>query len=481
MTEHLIDRVADNSIAKELGIRPGDILLSVNGQDIEDIFDYQYQCENVSLDITIKHTGSDNDGADDPDINEQSHDTSVITYHVEKDEDADLGLVFSEGLMDDYRHCSNKCIFCFIDQNPPGMRDTLYFKDDDARLSFLQGNYITLTNMSDHDVDRIIKYRLQPVNISFHTMNPELRCRMLNNRFAGEALKKAERLFEAGITMNGQIVLCKGVNDGSELEYSLSKLYEYVPLLESLSVVPVGLTKYRDGLYPLLPFEKEDALDVIKIIERWQKKAYTEKGTHFVHASDEFYITGEVELPEEDTYDGYLQIQNGVGMMRSYINEFDDAIEEASCDYALNIPQGSIMGKIKRTVASRRYGKIKHEKLTLICGRLGEKYIRLMAKKAQDLFPCKDITVLPIDNRFFGERITVTGLLTGQDIIGQCREYQKAGGDLGSRLLMSNCILRSGTDTLLDDVTVKDIEDALQVQVDIVKSSGYDLLEHIIR
>ena len=223
-----------------------------------------------------------------------------------------MGIEFEQGLMDEYRSCRNKCIFCFIDQMPKDMRETLYFKDDDSRLSFLQGNYVTLTNMSDHDIDRIIRYHLEPINVSFQTTNPELRCEMLHNRFAGEALKKVDKLYEGGITMNGQIVLCKGINDGEELEKSIRDLLKYAPQLQSVSVVPVGLSKYRDGLYPLQPFTKEDAKEVLHIIHKWQKKSYEEFGIHFIHGGDEWYILAEEELPEEERYDGYLQLENGV-------------------------------------------------------------------------------------------------------------------------------------------------------------------------
>jgi len=475
MSEHIIERITDNSIAQGLGIEAGDILLSVNNEEIEDIFDYQYQCENTSVDIEVRK----NDG-------------SVISHHIDKDEDEDIGLVFEAGLMDEYRRCSNNCIFCFIDQNPPGMRKTIYFKDDDARLSFLQGNYITLTNMSDHDIDRIIRYRLQPVNISFHTMNPELRCRMLNNRFAGDALKKADRLHEAGITMNGQIVLCKGINDGRELEYSLERLYDYVPQLESLSVVPVGLSDYRDGLCRLDPFTPEDAAEVISVIDKWQKKAYAEHGIHFVHASDEWYINAGVELPPEETYDGYLQIENGVGMMRSVLNEFRDGLDivrkggdlSEYCASDSLVPDAGSAGffhRIGKLFGSKKAGKtVAEERITVITGRLAERYVRMMADEVASVFPQKDINVMAIVNRFFGEKITVTGLLTGQDIIAQCREYTDRGGDLGARLLLQENTLRSGTDILLDDTTVGDIESALQVKVDIVKSSGYDALRCIL-
>ena len=242
-TGHRISRVLPGSIAEELEIEAGDRILAIDNTNIEDIFDYQFLVQDSYIEVLV-----------------EKPDGEQWLLEVDKEYDEDLGLEFENGLMDEYRHCSNRCVFCFIDQMPPGMRDTLYFKDDDARLSFLQGNYVTLTNLSGHDIDRICRYRLSPINISFHTMKPELRCRMLNNRFAGEALKKVDLLYEADIHMNGQIVLCKGLNDGQELEFSIRELMKYVPCLESLSVVPVGLTKYREGLYPLEPFSKEDEI-----------------------------------------------------------------------------------------------------------------------------------------------------------------------------------------------------------------------------
>ena len=289
--EHIIKDIEPGSIAEELGLEPGDKLLRINNNVIEDVFDYHYYVNDEELVLLVCKA-----------------DGEEWELEIEKDYEEDLGIVFEQGLMDEYRSCRNNCIFCFIDQMPKGMRDTLYFKDDDSRLSFLQGNYVTLTNMSDHDIERIIKYHLGPINVSFQTTNPELRCKMLHNRFAGEALKKVDRLYEGGIQMNGQIVLCKGVNDGEELERSIRDLSKYLPLLESVSVVPVGLTKYRDGLYPLEPFTKEDAIRVIDTIEKWQKVFYEEYGLHFIHAGDEWYIKAEREMPEEMQYDGYLQL-----------------------------------------------------------------------------------------------------------------------------------------------------------------------------
>ena len=456
MYVHLIDDVVKGSIADRLGIISGDSLVSVNGEDIEDIFDYQYHCQNDKVSLVIRHANN-----------------TEATFDINKDEDDDIGLMFDGGLMDEYRHCSNKCIFCFIDQMPPGMRDNLYFKDDDARLSFLQGNYITLTNMSDHNVDRIIKYRLSPINISIQTMNPTLRCEMLHNRFAGEALQKLDRFYEAGIVMNGQIVLCKGVNDGDELEYSLEQMYKYLPLLESVSVVPVGLSKYREGLYPLKPFNADDAAQVIDTIEKWQKKAYDEYGIHFIHASDEWYIMAGLELPEEERYDGYLQIENGVGMVRSMLAEFHDGLSTAINEYGGIREDGSVarLGLFNRMKQAFASDRVKEETITIVTGRLVSRYIEEMANKVMRAFPCRHINVLPIRNDFFGEMITVSGLLTARDIIAQCKEHE-----LGDAIILPCNVLQSDSELFLDDLTVTDVKRELGVEVRISGSDGYGMV-----
>ena len=428
--EHIVENVEKDSIAEELGIEPGDRLLSINGQEIEDIFDYQYYVEDGELLLLI-----------------EKPDGEQWELEIEKDPDESLGIGFGAGLMDEYRSCCNRCIFCFIDQMPPGMRDTLYFKDDDSRLSFLQGNYVTLTNMSEHDIDRIIRYRLEPINISFQTTNPELRCRMLHNRFAGDALKKVDLLYQGGIEMNGQIVLCKGVNDGEELERSIRDLTGYLPLLRSVSVVPVGLTRFRDGLYPLDPFTKEDAQKVLEVIHRWQKKIYDEYGLHFIHAGDEWYLLAEEEVPEEERYDGYLQLENGVGMLRLLFNEFDERLAEMKGDDRIR-------------------------ELSAATGKLAFPYIKRMAERIEEKYPGVKIHVYCIRNDFFGERITVSGLVTGQDIMAQLK-----GKELGSTLLLPCNMLKADEDVFLDDMTVKDVSDALQVRIDIVKSSGRDLAD----
>ncbi len=439
-TEHKIREVLPDSIAQELEVAPGDVLVAVNGQPVEDVFDYHYLTNEEYLTVLIRK----------PDGEEWE-------LEIEKEYEEDLGIVFENSLMDDYRSCSNRCIFCFIDQMPKGMRETLYFKDDDSRLSFLQGNYVTLTNMSDHDIDRIIRYRLEPINISFQTMNPELRCRMLNNRFAGDIFPKVERLAAAGIEMNGQIVLCRGVNDGAELEDSLQKLTRYLPSLRSVSVVPVGLTRFRDGLYPLEPFTPEDAGAVIDCIEAWQKKIFCTHGLHFVHASDEWYLLAGRELPEAERYDGYLQLENGVGMLRLLCEE----VREALTDY-------------KKAVKERPAAGESHTELSLATGLLAAPCLRLLYGEIHEQFPQVTLHIHEIRNDFFGERITVSGLLTGADLIRQLK-----GKPLGEELLLPVNMLRSGEQVFLDDVTVEELEKALQIKVRIVKSSGYDFFRAV--
>ena len=308
---HVIKEVYPDSIAEELEIEVGDVLLAINDQAIQDVFDYRYLIKNEYIEVLV-----------------EKQDGEEWLLEIDKDYDEDLGIEFENGLMSEYRTCSNKCIFCFIDQMPPGMRETLYFKDDDSRLSFLQGNYITLTNMKLPDIERIIQMHLAPINISVQTTNPELRCKMLHNRFAGEKLKFLDILYENHIEMNGQVVVCKNVNDGKELERTIDDLSKFLPFMRSVSAVPAGITKYREGLYPLELFTKEEAGQVIDMIESRQKKYYEEFGLHFIHASDEWYILAGREFPEEERYDGYIQLENGVGMMRLLINEFQEALEQ---------------------------------------------------------------------------------------------------------------------------------------------------------
>lgn len=429
---HKIMAVTPGSIAEELELEPGDVLLTIDGEELEDIFDYDYMTDAESFVMVVRKANGEE-------------------WELEIESGGeDLGLTFENGLMSDYKSCSNKCIFCFIDQMPPGMRETLYFKDDDSRLSFLQGNYITLTNMKDKDIERIIRFHLAPINISVQTMNPELRCKMLHNRFAGEALKKIDRLYEAGTEMNGQIVLCRGVNDGNELAYTIEQLSKYAPVMQSVSVVPVGLSKYREGLYPLEPFTKEDACEVIDLIEKWQKINYERHGIHFIHASDEWYILAEREMPEEGRYDGYIQLENGVGMLRLLHEEVMDALDEKTDDG-------------------------KEEELSIATGRLPYPYLDTLVKEIMKVYPGRKVHIYPIRNDFFGEKITVAGLITGQDLIAQLKDKP-----LGDRLILPSVMFKSGEEVFLDDITKTRAEDALQIPINIVKSSGYDLVDAIL-
>ena len=468
---HIIASVESGSIAEELGLEPGDAIEEINGNEIEDIFDYQYYVEEEYLDVLVL-----------------TKDGEECVLEIEKDEDEDLGITFESSLMDEYHSCCNKCMFCFIDQMPSGMRETLYFKDDDSRLSFLQGNYITLTNMRDKDIERVIRYHLSPINISVHATNPELRCKMLHNRFAGDILEKIGRLYEAGIRMNSQVVLCKGLNDGEELDRTISDLGKFLPYMESLSVVPVGLTKYREGLAPLELFEKEDAGKVLKQIHKWQDYFRENYGTTFVHASDEWFILAEQEFPDEAYYEGYGQLENGVGMMRLFITEFTEALEQVKS----NPGYLKMREEVKRTV-------------TIATGKLTYATICSFAERMMEAFPGLQIHVFAIRNDFFGETITVSGLITGQDLTAQIKEYQensrkhfvekisdakefvdniesadKNVHGLGEDLIIPCNMLRTGERVFLDDWTVEDVEQKLGMRLIPIESGGGDFVEAIL-
>lgn len=444
--EHVVKEVYPDSIAEEMEIEPGDVLLAINGKEIEDVFDYRYLIKDEYIDMLIRKPSGEE-----------------WVLEIEKDYDDDLGIEFENGLMSEYRSCSNKCIFCFIDQMPPGMRETLYFKDDDSRLSFLQGNYITLTNMKEKDVERIIHMHLAPINISVQTTNPELRCKMLHNRFAGEKLKFIKMLYDGHVEMNGQIVLCKNVNDGEELVRSIKELSAYLPFMRSVSVVPAGTTKYREGLFPLEPFTKEEAETVIDTIESFQKGFYEEYGLHFIHASDEWYIMAGRKFPEEERYDGYIQLENGVGMMRLLKNEFEEAFRQVieSADYEKN------KETVKRT-------------LTIATGKLAYPTIAQLAKRMMEAFPNLKIQVYCIRNDFFGEAVTVAGLVTGQDLIKQVKEHRESGDELGDSLLIPSTMLRMGEQVFLDDVTVEELENELQMKLVAIESRGTDFVEAVL-
>ena len=430
-----ITGVEKASPAAKHGILPGDILISINGHDINDVLDYRFRLTEKKITLLI-HRG--------PDLKE-------IT--IKKDEYSDIGLEFETYLMDKKHSCRNKCVFCFIDQLPKGMRDTLYFKDDDSRLSFLMGNYITLTNLSEEDVDRIIEMKTSPINISVHTTNPELRVKMMKNKNAGKVLSYLRRFADAGISLNCQIVLCKGINDGKELERSMTDLAALYPSLVGVSIVPAGITNYREGLCHLEPFTAEEAGEVIDTIDKFGEKCLKKFGTRLFFSSDELYIEAGRELPGEDYYEGYPQIENGVGMIRSMDGEFTDELDFLD-EYDLEKPR----------------------KVSVATGAAAYDFIKSLADRLCEQVPTLECHVYKIINDFFGHNITVAGLLTGKDLANQLN-----GKDLGDRLLIPRVTLRSEGDVFLDDTTPEWLAEQLGgIEVVPVESTGNDFVSKVL-
>ena len=429
MGKFKIEGVAPGSIFEELEIEKGDTLLTINGMPVADIMDYRYLQADEQLMIEV-----------------EKPDGEIWELDVEKDFEEDLGLVFDENMLET-RTCKNNCIFCFIDQMPPGMRETLYVKDDDERLSFLLGNYVTLTNLTEAEMERIVRYRIMPINISVHTTNPELRCAMLHNRFAGSIMESLGYFADNGIGMNGQIVLCPGYNDGDELRRTLNDLTGFYPQMASVSVVPVGLSKYREGLAALRKFDAEGARETLSIIGEIQARMRGQHGTNFVYASDEFFLLAGEALPDSSYYDGFPQIENGVGMMTDFRETLEEAVSSAGTVRGNDVPP----------------------KVGIITGQLAADFMRDCAAKASAVNGA-EASVYPVVNDFFGEDITVSGLITGQDIIRQV----PAGAD---RYLIPENMVRSHTHDLLDDVTTEEIEKALQAEVRIVPVDGAAFLE----
>lgn len=410
-------------------------MISINGNEICDVLDYRfYLTERV---VTLR----------------LSRDGEEYTVTVKKGEYDDIGLDFETPLMDKKQTCKNGCIFCFIDQNPEGLRESLYFKDDDSRLSFIHGNYITLTNMTEKDVARIVKMRFSPINISIHTTNPELRVRMMKNKRSGEVLKYLDDFKNAGLTMCGQIVLCRGINDGEELRRSLTDLEAYYPNMSSVAIVPAGLTKFRDKLYPLTDFTREEAAAVIDMVDSFANEHREKLGTRLFYCADEFYLKANRPIPKADYYEDYPQIENGVGMLRSTCDEFGMAVEDF-----LELEKRDISRKISIATGVASYAMISE-----ICD------------KTMRICPNLQINIYKIVNYFFGESITVSGLLTGKDISSQLE-----GQDLGEELLIPQNALRHGEDVFLCNMTVTELEERLGVRVTPVSSDGYELLDAIL-
>ena len=431
-----ITSVEPGSPARRARIHKGDTLISINGNPITDVLDYQFYTTDEHLEILLC-----------------DEEKKVRTVLVEKDEYDDLGLQFETYLMDKQMGCRNACIFCFVDQMPPGMRKSLYFKDDDTHMSFLFGNYTTLTNLKEGDIRRIIKMHISPINISVHTMNPELRVQMMKNPFAGKALDFIRMLTEGGIRVNTQIVLCPGYNDGEELEYSLQELAKLGPNVQSIAVVPVGLTKYREGLATLRGFFPQEAKEVLQTMERWGDYFLKEYGARTAYASDEFYILAEQPFPDYDFYEDFAQLENGVGMMTLLQHDFALALQEA-------LAQGVQPAAREATIAT---------------GVLAYPVMCDFAQRVQQHFPQVRVRVKKIINDFFGHTITVAGLITGQDLIAQLK-----GETVGQQLLIPANMLRHEQDKFLDDVTLQQVEEALGVPVVPVENDGFALLDAML-
>lgn len=432
-----ITGIQPGSIAEELGIEPGDYLVSISGNEICDVFDYRFHVAEEYLTLEIESRRGERWSAE-----------------IEKDEAEDLGLEFENPMMDEEKSCRNKCVFCFIDQLPPGMRKTLYFKDDDARLSFLFGNYITMTNLKEEEIDRIIRYRMSPVNVSVHTTNPQLRVKMLNNRSAGDVLRHIRRFTEAGITVNTQIVLCPGLNDGEELDRTLRDLSGLYPQMHSISVVPVGLTRYREGLYPLEPYTGETAAQVLDQVEAWQHELLRKHGSRLVYLADEFYLMADRPLPPYDAYEDFPQIENGVGMVASFVHETLEALSDLE-------EQERLAGETAAGRADRP------KQVSIATGTLFYPIMERLAGTVENKLRKVRLKVYPVENGFFGGKVSVTGLLTGRDLLETLK-----GRDLGDALLLSRNMFRSGTEVLLDDLTRSDLENTLGVPVMIVDNHG---------
>lgn len=435
-TNNVISKVYKDSIADELGIEVGDLLISINGEPIHDIIEYRFLLSDEYLEVEI-----------------QKQNREVYIYEIEKDYDDDLGIEFTNPIIDKAKSCRNKCVFCFIDQLPKGMRETLYFKDDDSRLSFLQGNFVTLTNMSEEDINNIIKYRISPINISVHTTNPELRKTMIKNKFAGNLYSIMERLAEAQIQMNCQIVLCPGYNDKEELERTVSDLTKLYPYVNSAAAVPVGITKHREHLPNLEIFNEKTAGETIDQVDKLQKKYLKELGTRFIFLSDEFYIMANRKLLDYDEYEGFIQFENGVGMISKFEREIKDYLENLSEDH-----------------------KSKIKKVSIATGHSAYEFMCEMAKCIMEKCPNVQIDVYKIINNFFGDTITVSGLVTATDIIDQLKDK-----NLGETLYIPRSMLKADEEIFLDNVTLENLSDIMGLEVVPCLNEGKDFIDKILK
>lgn len=430
-----ISGVLPKSRAKKAGIQADDILVSINGNEISDVLDYRFYLADEKIILTVRREDKN------------------LDFTIKKDEYDDIGLIFETPLMDKKHTCANKCIFCFIDQLPGGLRESLYFKDDDSRLSFLHGNYITLTNLYDKDIDRIIKMHISPINISVHTTNPELRCQMMHNKRAGEVLKYMKKLADGGCNICAQVVLCRGINDGAELERTMRDLTELYPRLQSVSIVPAGLTSYRDKLYPLTPYTEEECRNIIVQVDKFALECKEKFGSRLFFSADELYIKGKIPIPCDEYYEEYSQIENGVGLVTSLITSVNEELNYAD-EYTLSK---------------------KGRKVSIATGVAAFDYIKSIAERLCAVFPGLSCDVYKIKNNFFGETITVAGLLTGKDMAEQL-----SGKDLGDELLIPAVTLRNDGDLFLCGMTPDELSAKLGVKVTPVINDGAELIKAIL-
>ncbi|SHG90629.1 putative radical SAM enzyme, TIGR03279 family [Thermosyntropha lipolytica DSM 11003] len=425
--------IIEGSIAEEIGLEKGDILLSINGQEIKDILDYQFYVQDEFIVIDVKKTHGE-----------------IITFEIEKDEDEELGVLFADIVFDRMKVCRNRCIFCFVDQMPPGMRKTLYIKDDDFRYSFLYGNFITLTNLKEKDWEKIIAMRLSPLYVSVHCMDPELRAKMLNNPKAKNISRDLKRLKDAGIEVHTQIVLCPGINDGVVLKESIEKLASFYPSVYSVGIVPVGLTKYRDNLFPLRSFTRKEAEEIIRLVDEYQKRFRKRLGRGLVYLADEFFIKAGQPFPPADYYDDYCQIENGIGMARILLDEFAEIIPE--------LPQ-----------------EIEPKEAFIVTGVSGIPVLEPIVDRL-NLIEGLSLKLIPVKNEFFGEQVTVTGLLTGQDIINTLKD-----GYRDKIVIIPQVVCREGEEILLDDISLEDIKKATRARIYTVDGSAHSLVQTVLK
>lgn len=431
--KNIIENIIKDSIADELGLEVGDEILSINGENIKDIIDYKYLISDEYIELEIKKLNGE-----------------LISFEIEKDFYEDLGIEFSNPLIDEAKRCSNNCVFCFIDQLPPNMRETLYFKDDDSRLSFLQGNFITLTNMKEEDIERIIKYRISPINVSVHTTNPELRKKMLRNINASKIMDILKRFDEAHIEVNCQIVCIPDINDKEELDRTVRDLYELKNSVSSLAIVPVGITKYRENLPDLKPFDRQRSIEIIEQVHKLQREFLEKSNTRFVFLGDEFYILAGMNIPEDEEYEGYPQIENGVGLVRNFSEEINEELK----NYQISNNEGEV---------------------TLVTGELAKEFMEDIKSRVLKKLPNYKINVRAIKNDFFGRTITVAGLVTGIDIIKQVDKMDY------KNLMIPDCMLRANTDYFLDDTTLGELENKLNRKVFVTKVDGKDFLKKLFK